>query len=198
MDWHVTHDKFWRLKQACFRWIFETKAGLLLLQKQACFRSIFEAKAGLLLVDFWSKSSAQLKKKIIKIFGGVLFFPENSGKSSTAFVNKNGPKAALLLPNYWTKSCGHQSGHQSISLVSVVQSGHVTPFFASTESQESKSEVGSRNRTRQCALRPILRPHLYLWCPWSNLDMWHHFLHLLNLRNSFMTTARTTERGIVL
>ena len=25
--------------------------------------------------------------------------------------------------------------------------------------------------------------HLYLWCPWSNLDVWHHFLHLQNLRN---------------
>ena len=49
--------------------------------------------------------------------------------------------------------------------------------------QESKYEAGSRNRTRQCALGPILRPHLYLWCPWSNFNMWHHFLHLQNLRN---------------
>ena len=58
-----------------------------------------------------------------------------------------------------------------VSLVSVVQSQHVTPFFASTESQESKSNIGLHNRTRQCALRPILRPPLYLSCPWSNLDM---------------------------
>ena len=70
-----------------------------------------------------------------------------------------------------------------VSLVSLVQSGHVTPFFASTESQESKSDISLCNRTRQCALRPILRPLLYLWCPLSNLDMLHHFLHLHNLRN---------------
>ena len=42
------------------------------------------------------------------------------------------------------------------------------PFFASTESQESKSEVAVRNKTRQCAQGPILRPNLYL-CLGSNL-----------------------------
>ena len=72
---------------------------------------------------------------------------------------------------------------QSISLVSLVQSWHVTPFFASTESHKSKSDIGLCNRTRQCALGPFLRPNLYLWCPWSNPDMWDHFLHLQNLRN---------------
>ena len=38
-----------------------------------------------------------------------------------------------------------------VSLVSVVQSRCVRSFFASTESQESKSEVGLCNGTRQCA-----------------------------------------------
>ena len=38
----------------------------------------------------------------------------------------------------------------------------MTPFFASTESQESKSDVSLRNRTRQCALEPILRLHLQM------------------------------------
>ena len=51
-------------------------------------------------------------------------------------------------------------------------------FFSS--SQEFKSEVTLHNRTRQCALGPILRPILYLWCPSSNLDMWEHYLHLQN------------------
>ena len=37
-----------------------------------------------------------------------------------------------------------------VSLVSVVQSRCVRPFFASTESQESKSDM---NIARQCALR---------------------------------------------
>ena len=53
----------------------------------------------------------------------------------------------------------------------VVRFEHVRTLFDSTQSQESKSEVGSRNGTRQCALGPILRHTLYLWCPWSNLDM---------------------------
>ena len=46
----------------------------------------------------------------------------------------------------------------------VVRFEHVRSLSDSTQSQESKSEVGSRNRTRQCALGPILRPPLYLWC----------------------------------
>ena len=69
-----------------------------------------------------------------------------------------------------------------VSLVSLVQSRHVTPFFSSTESQESKSyilcnfchlnwgltisgiQIWNQLRMQQCTLWPILRPNLYLWC----------------------------------
>ena len=44
-----------------------------------------------------------------------------------------------------------------VSQLPVVGSEHVRTLFDSTQSQESKSEVGVRNRTRQCALGPILR-----------------------------------------
>ena len=53
----------------------------------------------------------------------------------------------------------------------VVRFEHVRTLFDSTQSQESKSEVSLRNRTRQCALGPILRHTLYLWCLGSNLDV---------------------------
>ena len=56
----------------------------------------------------------------------------------------------------------------SVSLVSLVQSWHVTPFFASTEPQEFIYDNGAHNRTRHCALRHFLRPDLYLFCLWSN------------------------------
>ena len=39
-----------------------------------------------------------------------------------------------------------------VSLVSGVQSRCLRPFFTSTESQESKSEVAVHSRSRQCAL----------------------------------------------
>ena len=71
----------------------------------------------------------------------------------------------------------------AVSHLPMVRFEHVRSFFDSTQSQESKFDIASHNRTRQCALGPILRPPLYLWCPWSNLDMLHHFLHLQNLRN---------------
>ena len=86
----------------------------------------------------------------------------------------------------------------SVSLLSVVQSRLVIPFFASTKSQEFNYGISARNRTRHCALRHFLRPDPYLWCPWSNLDIWNHFLHLQNLRNSIMASVCTTKRGIVL
>ena len=44
-----------------------------------------------------------------------------------------------------------------LSLVSLVQFSSVLPFFTSTESQEFNSDIGVRNGTRQCALRPVLR-----------------------------------------
>ena len=66
----------------------------------------------------------------------------------------------------------------SVSLVSLVQSWHVRPFFASTESQESKSEIAVRNKTWQCALWPILRTKFLLWCLWWNLRVWYFFSHL--------------------
>ena len=40
--------------------------------------------------------------------------------------------------------------------------------------------------------------NLYLCCLWCNLGLSYHFLHLQNLRNSNMASARATERGIVL
>ena len=46
---------------------------------------------------------------------------------------------------------------QTLTLLSVAQFLSVRPIFASTESQESKYDIGVRNRTRQCALGPILR-----------------------------------------
>jgi len=83
----------------------------------------------------------------------------------------------------------------AISQLPVVRFEHVRTLFDSTQSQESKSDISLCNRTRQCALRPILRPPLYLWCPWSNLDMLHHFLHLQNLRNPNLISVCATERG---
>ena len=75
----------------------------------------------------------------------------------------------------------------AVSQLPVVGSEHVRTLFDSTQSQESKSEVAVRNRTRQCALGPILRHTLYLWCLGSNLDVWDHFSHLQNLRNPNLT-----------
>jgi len=83
----------------------------------------------------------------------------------------------------------------AISQLPVVRFEHVRTLFDSTQSQESKSDISLCNRTRQCALRPILRPPLYLWCPWSNLDMLHHFLHLQNLRNPNLILVCATEHG---
>ena len=59
----------------------------------------------------------------------------------------------------------------AISQLSVVRFEHVRTLFDSTQSQESNSDIGLRNRTRQCALGPILGPTLYLWCLWSNLNV---------------------------
>ena len=181
-------------KQYCLRWIFEAKAVLLLTLKQYCFWSIFEAKAVLLLVHFWSKSSAKWKKK--NSVGTV--FSHFLRKKQYCFCSIIEPKAALLYPNFWTKSCCSFQSNKSLSLVFVVQSGNVIPFFASTEPQQFNYDIGVRNKTRHCALRHILRPDMYLWCLWSNLGMWHQFLHLQNLSNSIMTLACTIKRGIVL
>ena len=59
----------------------------------------------------------------------------------------------------------------AVSQLPVVRSEQVRTLFVSTQSQESKSEVSLRNRTQQCALGPILRHTLYLWCLGSNLDV---------------------------
>ena len=48
-----------------------------------------------------------------------------------------------------------------LSLVFVVGSGHVSTFFTCTEAQEFKSDIDVRNRTRQCALGPILRTDFF-------------------------------------
>ena len=61
-----------------------------------------------------------------------------------------------------------------VSLVSLVQSWHVKPFFASTESQEFNYGIIVRNRTRHCALRHFLRPDLYLCCLLFNLGLSYH------------------------
>ena len=81
----------------------------------------------------------------------------------------------------------------------VVRFEHVRTIFDSTQSQESKSEVSLHKITRQCALRPILCPLLFLSSLWSNLSMWGHFLiHfliVLNLRNPNLRSACAKERG---
>ena len=59
----------------------------------------------------------------------------------------------------------------AVSQLPVVRSEHVRTLFDSTQSQEYKSEVSLRNRTRQCALGPILRHTLYLWYLGSNLNV---------------------------
>ena len=49
---------------------------------------------------------------------------------------------------------------------------------------------------------PIIEPkvvdikvdiNLYLWCLWSNLGVWHHFLYLQNLRDLNLILAHVTE-----
>ena len=55
-----------------------------------------------------------------------------------------------------------------------------------------RKKIFPRNRTRQCALGPFLRPNMYIWCYWSNLGMWYHFLHVQNLRNPNMMSDPTT------
>ena len=77
----------------------------------------------------------------------------------------------------------------------VVRFEHVRTIFDSTQSQESKSEVSLHKITRQCALRPILCPLLFLSSLWSNLSMWGHFLIVLNLRNPNLRSACAKERG---
>ena len=47
-----------------------------------------------------------------------------------------------------------------LSLVFQFQSECVIPFFDSAESQESDSDIDSRDGTRHCALGPILRPEI--------------------------------------
>ena len=59
----------------------------------------------------------------------------------------------------------------AVSQLPVVRFEHVRTLFDSTQSQESKSDVRLRNGTWQCALGPILRHTLYLWCLGSNLDV---------------------------
>ena len=86
----------------------------------------------------------------------------------------------------------------AITQLAVVRLEHVRSLFDSSQSQESKSEVGSRNGMWQCALGPILRPPVYLWCHWSNLNMRHHFLHLQNLRFPNLRSASATEHDNVL
>ena len=48
-----------------------------------------------------------------------------------------------------------------VSLVPLVQSGLVSTFFASTDPQESDSDIDSHKGTRHCALGPILRPEIF-------------------------------------
>ena len=47
-----------------------------------------------------------------------------------------------------------------LSLVFQLQSECVIPIFDSAESQESDSDIDSRDGTRHCALGPILRPEI--------------------------------------
>ena len=50
---------------------------------------------------------------------------------------------------------------KSVSQVSAVCNGCVSTFSGSIFAEESKSEVGVHNGTRQCALRHILRPFFF-------------------------------------
>ena len=73
--------------------------------------------------------------------------------------------------NYTPTTHHPQQLFLTVSQLPVVRSEHVRTIFDSTQSQESKSEVAVRNRTRQCALGPILRHNLYLWCLGSDVDV---------------------------
>ena len=113
-------------------------------------------------------------------------------------VTKWNPNVTIIIGPPPPPPTTHHHPHKlffAISQPPVVRFERVRPFFDSTQSQESKSEVAVRNKTRQCALWPILRPTLYLWCPWSNPDMWDHFLHLQNLRNPNLRLLCATNRG---
>ena len=54
---------------------------------------------------------------------------------------------------------------KSVSQVSAVCNGCVSTFSGSIFAEESKSEVGVHNGTRQCALRHILRPFFSISAP---------------------------------
>ena len=86
------------------------------------------------------------------------------------WMKRSTPFSLFPLQKEWTTS-----GHQSLSLLSVVQSRLVIPFFASTESQEFKYGINAHKRTRHCALRHFLRPDLYLCCLFCNLGLSYHF-----------------------
>ena len=52
------------------------------------------------------------------------------------------------------------------------------PLFDSTQAQEFKFHISSRNRRWQCALQLLLRPDLYLWCMhWVSLCTRTHVLY---------------------
>ena len=83
-----------------------------------------------------------------------------------------------------------------LTLVSVVQSLSVRPFFASTESQEYNSDIVSHNITRNCAQGPILRHDLFIWSKWLYLTIWYDFFYVWKLRNPILASDSATKRGI--
>ena len=99
----------------------------------------------------------------------------------------------------WSLHTTHHPPPRKLSFANsqppVVRFEHVRTIFDSTQSQESKSEVSLHKITRQCALRPILCPLLFLSSLWSNLSMWGHFLIVLNLRNPNLRSACAKEHG---
>ena len=76
----------------------------------------------------------------------------------------------------------HHPPYIAVSMDPVVRFEHMRTLSDSTQSQEFNFYIGSRNRMQQCALGPILRHNLYVWCPRSNLCVWDHFWHLQNFR----------------
>ena len=147
------------------------------LKNRGCEVSTFEPKAVLLAVDFWSKSSATFDTKAVLL---LVYFWSKSSAAFYQFYHKKQhcfwpiftAKAVLLLVDFWNKS--------STAFVQFLNQ-KLLQFLQSSINQSINQSM-----------------NLYLWCLWSNLGMWYHFLHLQNLRNSIKTSARITERGIAL
>ena len=79
---------------------------------------------------------------------------------------------------------------KTVSQVSAVCNGCVSTFSGSIFAEESKSEVGVHNGTRQCALRHILRPFFLSQLPVVC------FGHLRGLFDSIFSQESKSEVGL--